>query len=306
MIEPELTRRRRGQTLAEFAITLPILLILIFGIIEFGRIFQAWVTLQNAARAAARYATTGGYDEDRYLLDLEYRLIEGDNGDLNSIVPCLRDELAGDDNGNGRIDGAEVVSEEDVVLARRHNLAQRGVLTTIYPNDTSGSNANNAVQIYVGGPESLYATWYGGDDCDPQDPVDQNRRKDMARILSIYDEARRDAAGLALGSQVPPEPVVGLSDGITSNPLTWAPTSAAALNYPNPANVPWYQVWYRPLPGDHDSDPGTPERYFELEHSDEPGWFSMMICSTRGKLDNTNLPSAGNPDERFETRITTG
>ncbi len=55
-------RRRTGQTLAEFAITLPILLILLFGIIEFGRIFQAWVTLQNAARAAARYASTGVYD----------------------------------------------------------------------------------------------------------------------------------------------------------------------------------------------------------------------------------------------------
>ena len=46
-------RRHKGQTLAEFALTLPILLILTFGIIEFGRIFQAWVTLQNSARAAA-------------------------------------------------------------------------------------------------------------------------------------------------------------------------------------------------------------------------------------------------------------
>jgi Flp pilus assembly protein TadG len=64
------SRRRTGQTLAEFAITLPILLLLLFGIIEFGRIFQAWVTLQNAARAAARYATTGVYDTSKYKLDL--------------------------------------------------------------------------------------------------------------------------------------------------------------------------------------------------------------------------------------------
>src|SRR5450432_309422 len=58
--------RRRGQTLAEFALTTPILLMLLFGIIEFGRIFQAWVTLQNAARAAARYSVTGNYDHSMF------------------------------------------------------------------------------------------------------------------------------------------------------------------------------------------------------------------------------------------------
>lgn len=61
--EAQLTRpkrtRNRGQTLAEFAITLPIVLLLIFGIIEFARIFQAWIVLQNAARTAARYGVTG-------------------------------------------------------------------------------------------------------------------------------------------------------------------------------------------------------------------------------------------------------
>ena len=49
---PTRARPHRGQTLVEFALTLPILLLLLFGIIEFGRIFQAWVTLQNAARTA--------------------------------------------------------------------------------------------------------------------------------------------------------------------------------------------------------------------------------------------------------------
>lgn len=54
---------RRGQTFAEFALTLPILLLLMFGVIEFARIFQAWITLQNAARTAARYAITGDWNE---------------------------------------------------------------------------------------------------------------------------------------------------------------------------------------------------------------------------------------------------
>lgn len=63
---PRPRRSRRGQTIAEFALTLPLLLLLMFGIIEFGRIFQSWVTIQNAARQAARYAVTGGYDQKMF------------------------------------------------------------------------------------------------------------------------------------------------------------------------------------------------------------------------------------------------
>src|SRR4051812_32404498 len=63
---PPKHRPRPGQTLVEFSLTLPLLLLLLFGIIEFGRIFQAWVTLQNAARAAARVAITGEYDKDMF------------------------------------------------------------------------------------------------------------------------------------------------------------------------------------------------------------------------------------------------
>ncbi|MBZ0305496.1 MAG: pilus assembly protein, partial [Anaerolineae bacterium] len=60
--EPIKRRSRRGQTMAEFALTLPVVLLLIFGIIEFARIFQAWITLQNAARVAVRAGVTGEWD----------------------------------------------------------------------------------------------------------------------------------------------------------------------------------------------------------------------------------------------------
>ncbi|MFZ0533965.1 MAG: TadE family protein [Anaerolineales bacterium] len=49
----------RGQTLVEFALIIPTLLLIIFGVFEFGRIFQVWMTVQNCAQAAARFATTG-------------------------------------------------------------------------------------------------------------------------------------------------------------------------------------------------------------------------------------------------------
>jgi Flp pilus assembly protein TadG len=47
-------KNEQGQTMAEFAIVLPILIVLLFAIIQFGIVFNNYVTLTDAARAAAR------------------------------------------------------------------------------------------------------------------------------------------------------------------------------------------------------------------------------------------------------------
>ena len=54
-----LRNKGKGQGLVEFALILPILLMLLLGIVEGGRIIWAYVTVQNAAREATRYAVTG-------------------------------------------------------------------------------------------------------------------------------------------------------------------------------------------------------------------------------------------------------
>ena len=47
-----------GQTLVEFAMVLPLMLILMFGIVDFGRAFYIWLTVTNAAREGARVGAT--------------------------------------------------------------------------------------------------------------------------------------------------------------------------------------------------------------------------------------------------------
>ena len=54
----------RGQTLAEFALLVPLLVILIFGFVDVSRIYQSWVTIEGAAREGARYGVTGRSDCD--------------------------------------------------------------------------------------------------------------------------------------------------------------------------------------------------------------------------------------------------
>jgi Flp pilus assembly protein TadG len=47
-------KNEQGQAMTEFALILPILLVLLFGVIQFGIIFNNYVALTDAARAASR------------------------------------------------------------------------------------------------------------------------------------------------------------------------------------------------------------------------------------------------------------
>jgi Flp pilus assembly protein TadG len=51
-----------AQSMVEFALALPVLLLATFGVIEFGRLMQAWLALENGARFGVRYAVTGEYN----------------------------------------------------------------------------------------------------------------------------------------------------------------------------------------------------------------------------------------------------
>ena len=51
--------RKRGQAMVEFALVLPILLIILLGIMEFGLVFHEYLVVTHAAREVARAATLG-------------------------------------------------------------------------------------------------------------------------------------------------------------------------------------------------------------------------------------------------------
>lgn len=55
-------KTQRGQAVVEMALVLPILIMLIFGIIEFGRILNTYMIVTNLSREGARWGATGGTD----------------------------------------------------------------------------------------------------------------------------------------------------------------------------------------------------------------------------------------------------
>src|SRR3972149_4234930 len=58
-LKGRLFRAARGQSLVEFALVIPILLILVFGIIDFGMGLRSYISLTNATREGARFAAVG-------------------------------------------------------------------------------------------------------------------------------------------------------------------------------------------------------------------------------------------------------
>lgn len=81
---------RRGQSLAEFALVLPVFMLILLFAIDAGRLFLGWVEMNNAARIASNYASlhpTANWsdpaDPDRVRFN---RLIQQEATILNCVV----------------------------------------------------------------------------------------------------------------------------------------------------------------------------------------------------------------------------
>ncbi len=58
-------KSQKGQSLVEFALVIPIFILLLFGIIEFGRLWETMNVLTSAAREGARIAAVTSPDGAR-------------------------------------------------------------------------------------------------------------------------------------------------------------------------------------------------------------------------------------------------
>ena len=66
MIKKVLARLKgeEGQSMVEFALVVPIFLILLLGIVEFGHIFYSYLMIENASRDGARYGSVWASDTE--------------------------------------------------------------------------------------------------------------------------------------------------------------------------------------------------------------------------------------------------
>jgi Flp pilus assembly protein TadG len=119
---------RRGQALVEFAMTSIIVLMLIYAVVEFGRIILVYTTIADAARIGTRYAVT------------------------NSSVP-----------GSAPLTKAYISSQVTAVVNSFLGPAtvnvNTAVTTTNFPNNNL-TTAGNPVAVTVSYPYDLLISYY--------------------------------------------------------------------------------------------------------------------------------------------------
>ena len=107
-----LLRNDRGQALVELAFVLPILLMLVFGVIEFGRIYSAQLELNHVAREGARMGAINAGEEGE---DIKY-----------VIEDLVEDRVASMETDNLTVQisptsGSELVTGEDITVEINYN-----------------------------------------------------------------------------------------------------------------------------------------------------------------------------------------
>ena len=85
-------RDRRGTALIEMALTLPLMLLVSVGIFEFGRAYQTWQVVTNAAREGARIAILPGTTDAMVTDRVRTYMSDGALSDsTNATVTIVRD-----------------------------------------------------------------------------------------------------------------------------------------------------------------------------------------------------------------------
>jgi len=133
---------KRGQGALEFALLLPVVLMLIFAMIEVARLFQAYMVVENAARYGVRYAQTGEYDPS-HCVDLD---------------------------GDGSLcDGAHKVEEEDLARVASIKDVVRGVAVGIMRDDHAGPGQPGFFHVTVCSSSPGFVYDPATDTCLPHD-----------------------------------------------------------------------------------------------------------------------------------------
>jgi Flp pilus assembly protein TadG len=100
-------RSERGQSLVETAIVIPVLFLLLAAVVDFGRAFDAYIVLTNAAREGARW---GSVNPELTVEQVEQIVVDDVLGSGTNITDW---SLFGD--GNVTVAGQEADSEEVTV-----------------------------------------------------------------------------------------------------------------------------------------------------------------------------------------------
>jgi hypothetical protein len=131
LTRPARWHSEKGAELIEMVVVLPLLLLVLFGIIDFGFMFQRYVVLTNAAMEGARVGMLPGYGTD----DAEARAQQyAETGGVpaGTVTPVATIETISD--GSGDWDGMQVV------ISHFYNYQYIGPIVSMFGGSFSSVN----------------------------------------------------------------------------------------------------------------------------------------------------------------------
>jgi hypothetical protein len=250
--------RAHGQGMLEFALVLPVLLLLIFGIIEFARVFQAWLVVSNAARFGVRYAVTGEYDYGLYC-DPNLSPIPAD---LNNSGKACRDEDGTNWPSNPDPTDAEVRLQrnDEVDYARLQSIhdVTEGMLVGILQDSTASKDQPGYFKVSVcsSNPDFTYLP-LPDDYCQGPDGVEEenpgNPEIPGANRVSVYVTYEHPIILPFLNQMIPSVRLHAERTGLLENfrvarVLALPPNVNLPTVTPPPTNTPLPTSTFTPLP----------------------------------------------------------
>lgn len=137
----KLSHKSKAQSLAEFAITLPVLLLLLSGVVEFGFALNYYLSLLDATREAARFYSNGEPFNTDGTDDMDFYSAAASMAVANldpSVVP-------GNESYVGR--KIELDTAADDVLVTVYAKSETG--TVLYPASGVYQLFNNSISLFT-------------------------------------------------------------------------------------------------------------------------------------------------------------
>jgi hypothetical protein len=145
----EADRKMRGQSLTEFAITLPVLLLIIVGVVEVANLLGTYNRLQLSVREGARFGGAGGTNEgiEEVVINSGQYALEAGFEDVYVVRPTV--------DGNGTSWGGTWEPEDEIHVygtgPETSGIDPASVLADLQSGASSNSNlANLEVVVVVG------------------------------------------------------------------------------------------------------------------------------------------------------------
>ena len=126
-------RSERGTALLEAAVILPVLLLISVGIFEFGRAYQTWQILTNAAREGARMASLPNTDSATITARVRQYMEDGQLGEFAAAAVIV------DPAATVVVNGAPVFASQVTVNYPFEFLVLQPVASLVSPSTNAGA-----------------------------------------------------------------------------------------------------------------------------------------------------------------------